>query len=280
MPPPGPGGNMPNYFGGPQPSPQPPGQQMRTAPPPMQGSGNYNLLPSTPFSNAAATSGANPSPGGAPSTNSPIQAASSEMNSAASGNPLSISSPLDSKKDILQSKLLSPLSSGYQGSSTEVSSQNADLLLQGGGIPSLPPVNMNIKEEPVSSTMGQVTNSPHPPPSVEMNTECSLPSVHSLPPIDSKKDIFQAKVATPPSSGFQDLPAPASQSADPLLPGGGGLPEPKSSSGSTGNQRVVSDPSLLKGMNTLSSPLPSMTPFLLQSLQRKSYAQFCCQCLS
>lgn len=236
------------FFGGSQPSPQPipPGQQQPTLP----GGSNYNLLP-TPFSNAAApTSGTTNSTSG---TNSPVQAAaaaaSSEVNSAAAGNPPSISSPLDSKKDILQNKLLSPLSSGYQGS-MDASLQNSDPLLQGGGIPSLPSVK--VKEEPVSSTMCQQgTSPPHPPPSVEMNQASSISSSHSVPPVDSKKDIFQqTKVSTPPSSGFQELQAPASQSGDPLLQGGvPSVTEPKSSSGGGGsNQKVVPNPSLLKGM--------------------------------
>jgi hypothetical protein len=158
------------------------------------------------------------------------------------------------KKDILQSKLLSPMSSGYQGS-TDAVSQNADPLLQGGGIPSLPSIKMNIKEEPGTSvTAGaqQGTNSPRPPPSIEMNPGGSIPSIHSLPPIDSKKDVLQQiKVATPPSSTFQELPAPTSQqTADPLLHGGGvpSVSEPKAAPPGNSNQKIVPDPTLLKSM--------------------------------
>lgn len=248
------------FFGG---SPQaiPPGQQpqqQQQQQPTMPGGSNYNLLP-PPFSNNSAAA---PTSNSISAANSPVPAAaaagaaSSEMNSVAAGNPPSISSPLDSKKDILQNKLLSPLSSGYQGS-TDASSQNADPLLQGGGIPSLPSVK--IKEEPVSSSMGlQGTSSPHPPPSVEMNQASSIPSIHSLPPVDSKKDIFlQTKVPTPPSSGFQELPAPASQSGDPLLQGGGvpSVTEPKSASGGHSNQKIVPEPSLLKGKYVAKPPI-------------------------
>lgn len=252
-------GNM-NIFGSPQPS-QPmqvqPQQQMMRAPPPMQGgvANNYNLAPS--FSNAS-TSGSTPS--GVPPAHSPIPTTiSSELNSVgvAGGNPPSISSPLpsvDSKKDIFQNKLLSPLSSGYHGSSNATSAQNSDSVMpQSGGLPSLPSGKMNIKEEPVSSMSHMTTSPSHPPPSAEM------PSVHSLPSIDSKKDIFPSKVATPPSSGsFQEVVLP-SQSADPLLQPGGvpSLSEPKSTSAGPSNQKIVPNPSLLKGINV---------PFLPSSL--------------
>ena len=231
-----------------------------TGPP---GSNNFSLPSTTPFSSsnsgpASSTAGGGASAGGVgPTTNSPLPPpATSEMNSSSGGVGIpNISSPLpsvDSKKDV---KLLSPSSSGYQGSST----LTADASLQGSGLPSLPSVN--IKEEPMSTSTtaaasvpasgggpSHMANSPHPPPSVEMNNPVgSIPSVRSLPSVESKKDIFQNKVATPPSSGFQDQ-TPSSQSVDPMLTGGPvpSVPEQKPPS-SVSNQKIQPDPSLRKG---------------------------------
>lgn len=136
----------------------------------------------------------------------------------------------------------------------DASSQNTDPLLQVGGIPSLPSVKATIKEEPASSTMGsQGTASPHPPPSVEMNAASSIPSIQSLPPVDSKKGILQmSKVPTSPSSGYQELPSSTSQQSgsDPMLQGSGvpSVSDQKLPSvGGGSNQKIVPDPSLVKG---------------------------------
>lgn len=235
--------NMPpntNFFGGlQQPSPQA-GQQ-------MQGVGqragqpvpavNYNIAPAA-FPNTPTGGGGSGS--GTPTTNSPHPPASSEMNPASANLP-SISSPLPSVDT--KTKLLSPSSSGYQGSSTAVaSSQGADPLLQGGGLPSLPSIKMEIKDEPPSSVGGHPANSPHPPPSVEMS---GLPSIRSLPPVDSKRDIYQSKLMTPPSSG--SVSVPPSQGSDHMLQGGGVPSLPESKPVVSGNQKIVPDPSLRKG---------------------------------
>lgn len=185
-----------NFFGGLQPQPSQPGQQMQgvgqRAGPPVPAS-NYNL-PSTAFPNVPTSGGGSGS--GGPTTNSPHPPASVDISAAGASLP-AIPSPLDSKKDV---KLLSPSSSsGYQGSSTAAassgpttnsphpsaipsplpslagSSQSGDPLLQGGGIPSLPSVKMEVKEEPPSSS-GLPTSSPHPRglpslPSVKMEVK-------------------------------------------------------------------------------------------------------------
>ena len=126
--------------------------------------------------------------------------------------------------------------------------------MQSSGLPSLSSVK--IKEEPMSTSStavsgsgGHMTNSPRPPPSTEMNPVSSIPSVHSLPSVESKKDIFQNKVATPPSSSFQDPgPTPSSQSVEPMLTGG---PVPSVSEqkppSSVSNQKIQPDPALRKG---------------------------------
>lgn len=203
-----------------------------------------NMVPTPPFPSPSAggnsSSGSGGGGGGGPTN---IPSASSEMNSAASGGYFSnlSPSPVDSKKDILsQNRLLSPLSSGYQGSSNAAPpSQNTDPLLQGGGLPSLPSIK---SEEPA------VTSSPRPP---EMDPGSGLPSVHSLLSVESKKEMFPNKGTSSPLSGFQEsTPSSGGQSTDPLLQGGGvmSLPEPKSvSAPPPKNQKIVPNPSLRKG---------------------------------
>lgn len=218
-----------------------------------------NLLPNA-FPNVSSGSGVGGGAGGSgraggsgggPTTNSPHPPVSSEMNSSAggSGNLPALPSPLDNKKDV---KLLSPSSSGYQGSNATTNAGSSDPLLQGGGLPSLPSIKMEVKEEGVAGSGSggsggggaghqAGSSSPHPPPSVDTG----MPSIRSLPSLDSK--MPQNKVMTPPSSGFQESSVASSQGSDPL----GGVPSlpeskpPPPPSG--GNQKVVPDPSLRKG---------------------------------
>lgn len=255
----GPGGQMPGMGQG-QSQQGSQGQQQRPGMP-----GTNNFMAPTPFppnTNAPAAGGssggnASGTPGppgvGPPSTNSPHPpppSSSSEMNS---GNLSGVSSPLpsvDSKKDVIPNKMLSPSSSGYQGSTATT----ADPSLQSTGLPSLSS-SVNIKEEPMSISTSavsgsHVTDSPRPPPSAEMKPISSIPSVRSLPSVESKKDIFQSKVPTPPSSGFQESSTapPSAQSVEPMLQGGSvpSVPEQKPASVSS-NQKIKPEPSLRKG---------------------------------
>ena len=196
------------------------------------GSGGDFNLPSTGGFPGASTSGSGSGGKGglAPLTNSPRPPPS---NSEAAGSLPAISSPLpsvESKKEI--TKLSSPSSSGYQGSSAAgmSSSQSADPL---GGLPSLPSeikmeVQTEVKEEPKT-------------PQTAMS---------SLPSVDSKKDIIPNKLAGSPASvsRMQNSVPPSQGSSDTLMQGSGvpSLPESKPSV-SAGNQKIVPDPSLRKG---------------------------------
>ena len=241
-------------------SPQgPQGQQQQQQRPVVPSTNNF--MPPNPFPpnanapSAGGSSGGNTSgtpgpPGvGVPSTNSPLQPPPSSSSEMKSGSLSGLSSPLDSKKNVIPNKLLSPLSSGYQGSSAATADQST-------GLPSLSS-SVNIKEEPMSiatpTTCSHMTDSPRPPPSAEMKPISNIPSVRSLPSVE-KKDMFQSKVSTPPSSGFQESSTapPSAQSVEPMLQGGPvpSVPEQKPVLAFS-TQKIKPDPSLRKGESVI-----------------------------
>ena len=150
-------------------------------------------------------------------TNSPVPMLSSPINPPQSV-PQSTSQPASQTGQMTVGKQPGALPPSSSSSSSSCG-QNADPLLQGGGLSSLPSIKTEIKEEPLPSIGAPMTNSPHPPSSLENPRSSGLPSAIPSPLSVSKKVIS-------PSSQLQQ----------------------DSTQTRVENRKIIADPSLKKGI--------------------------------